>query len=98
MIKDQREVARKLRILQHADQTGDVSKTCQYIGIGRSGFYCWQVAHRRHGAAGLVNRLPIPNWHANRTPVEIEEKALHLRSQYYLGPTRIAWYLARRSE
>ncbi|KQZ22836.1 hypothetical protein ASD50_21120 [Mesorhizobium sp. Root552] len=39
--------------------------------------------------------LPIPKWHANRTPVEIEEKVLHHRSKYHLGPTRIVWYLAR---
>lgn len=95
MNKDQREISRKLRILQHAEQTGDVSKTCRYFGIGRSSFYRWQAAHRKYGAAGLVNRPPVPKWHANRTPVEIEEKVLHLRSQYHLGPMRIVWYLAR---
>ena len=46
------------------------------------------------GEAGLVNQPPIPKWHANRTPIEIEEKVLYLRSQYHLGPMRIVWYLA----
>ncbi len=36
-----------------------------------------------------------PKWHANRTPPEIEDKALHLRRKYHLGPIRIMWYLAR---
>ncbi|MBI1621677.1 helix-turn-helix domain-containing protein [Aquamicrobium sp. cd-1] len=95
MSKVRREITRKLRILQHAEETGDVSKTCRYFGVGRSSFYRWQTAYRKHGDAGLVNRPPIPKWHANRTPVEIEEKVLHLRSKHHLGPMRIVWYLAR---
>ncbi len=31
MNNDQREVRRKLRILQHADKIGDVSKTCRQV-------------------------------------------------------------------
>ena len=30
-----------------------------------------------------------------RRTKEIEEKVLHLRSKYHLGPMRIVWYLAR---
>ncbi|MBJ7579505.1 helix-turn-helix domain-containing protein [Devosia sp. MC532] len=61
MNKDQREIARKLRIIQHADQAGDVSKTCRYFGIGRSSFYRWQAAYRKHGGSGLVNRPRFRN-------------------------------------
>ena len=32
MSKVRREITRKLRILQHAEETGDVSKTCRYCG------------------------------------------------------------------
>lgn len=52
MNKDQREIARKLRILQHADETGHVAKTCRYFGIGRSSFYRWREAYRKHGEGG----------------------------------------------
>lgn len=38
MSKDQREIARKLRILQRAETTGHVAKTCRYFDIGRSSF------------------------------------------------------------
>ncbi len=31
MSKDQREIARKLRILRHAEETGHVAKTCRYF-------------------------------------------------------------------
>ena len=31
---DEREVQRKLRVLQHAELTAQVAKTCRYFGIG----------------------------------------------------------------
>lgn len=95
MSKDRREIANKLRIWQHAEETGDVAKTCRYFGIGRSSFCRWRDAQRKDGEEALVNKPPIPKWHANHTPIEIEKKVLHLRSKYRLGPMRIAWYLAR---
>ena len=56
MSKVQREIARKLRILQHAEETGHVAKTCRYFGVGRSSFYRWHEAYRKHGDAGLEFR------------------------------------------
>lgn len=35
--EDEREVQRKLRILQHAEKIGHVANTCRYFGIGRAG-------------------------------------------------------------
>ena len=49
MNNDQREIRRKLRILQHADKIGDVSKTCRYFGIGRASFYRWRQAYQDKG-------------------------------------------------
>ena len=95
MNRDQREIQRKLRILRYADEIGHVAKTCRYFGIGRTSFYRWRQAYAKYGEAGLVDAPPIPKWHANRTPLEIEEKVLHLRRKYHLGPIRIVWYLAR---
>jgi transposase len=81
--------------LRHAEQIGDVCKTCRYSGIARGSFYRWKAALQRQGEAGLVNRKPVPRNPANRTPPEIVEKVLHLRRTYHLGPIRIVWYLAR---
>ena len=39
MTDDQREIRRRLRVLEHAESSGDVSKTCRYFGIGRASFY-----------------------------------------------------------
>ena len=36
MTSDQREIRRKLRILEHAEATGKVSKTCRHFGIGHA--------------------------------------------------------------
>tara|TARA_R110002124_G_scaffold267777_3_gene435150 strand:+ start:18595 stop:19026 length:432 start_codon:yes stop_codon:yes gene_type:complete len=74
MNKEKREIARKLRVLGHAEETGQIAKTCRYFGVSRSSFYRWRTAFGTFGEAGLVNRPPIPKWHANRIPIEIEEK------------------------
>lgn len=95
MLQTERDIQRKLRILRHAEQIGDVSKTCRYFGIGRASFYRWQAAFRRQGELGLANRKTIPKNPANQTAPEVVEKVLHLRQTYHLGPIRIVWYLAR---
>ena len=95
MNNDQREIRRKLRILVHADRIGDVSKTCRYFGIGRASFYRWRHAYQGNGEAGLNNARPVPHNYPNKTPPEVVEKVLHLRSKYPLGPIRIMWYLER---
>jgi hypothetical protein len=35
---DEREVQRKLLVLEHAEHTGQVAKSCRYFGIGRASF------------------------------------------------------------
>lgn len=43
MTGDQREIRRKLRVLEHGRASGDVSKTCRCFGIGRAGFHRWRA-------------------------------------------------------
>ena len=95
MTKNDRDIQRKLRVLRHAEQIGDVSRTCRYFGIGRASFYRWRAAFQKRGEVGLVNKKTIPRNPANQTPPEIVEKVLHLRQTYHLGPVRIVWYLER---
>jgi transposase InsO family protein len=95
MTDDQREIRRKLRVLEHAEESGDVSRTCRYFGIGRATFYRWRHAYRVHGEAGLTNKRSVPHNHPSKTPPVVVEKVLHLRSKYHLGPIRIVWYLER---
>jgi transposase len=95
MTKEEHDIQRKLKVLRHAEKTGQVARTCRYFGVGRSSFYRWKAAYEQRGEAGLVNAKPIPKNPANQTPPEIVEKVLHLRSKYHLGSIRIVWYLAR---
>jgi transposase InsO family protein len=95
MTQAQRDIRRKLRILQHATETGNVSKTCRHFGISREIFYRWKRAYETHGDAALINQKPCPENPKLRTPPEIEEKILYLRGTYHLGQLRISWYLKR---
>ncbi len=79
MNQNERDIQRKLRILRHAEQIGDVCKTCRYFGIARGSFYRWRAALQRHGTAGLANRKPVPRNPANRTPVCTENSTRRRR-------------------
>ena len=95
MDQDQREIRRKRRILEHAQTTGNIIRTCRYFGVSRSTFYLWRGAFQTHGEQGLIRKKPIPHRMPNQTPPEVVEKVLHLRRNYHLGPIRIVWYLER---
>ena len=55
--EDAREVQRKLRVLQHAEQTGHVAKTCRYFGIGRASFHRWKRANERNGGLSYIETV-----------------------------------------
>jgi len=92
-----RAVLRKLKILNHATEIGNVSKTCRYFGISRETFYQWKRAFEAHGDQGLINKKPgfAPGSCPWKISDEIEEKILYLRKTYHFGPQRIAWYMER---
>ncbi len=93
--KAKREIRRKLRILNHAKESGNAAKTIRYFGVGRSTFYRWKERYEKYGEKGLINKKPCPENNRLRTPAHIEEKILHLRKTYHFGPERIAMYLKR---
>jgi len=95
MTSKQREINRRLRVLQHAEVSGNVCKTCRYFGIGRATFYRWKHKYDHMGEDGLVPRPPIGKSWPNQLPDEVVEKILHLRTKYHLGAQRIEWYLER---
>ena len=89
------DIRRKLRILNHAKESGNITQTCRYFGISREIFYRWKRAYAKHGETALINSKPCPQNPKRRTPPHIEEKILHLRRTYHLGQRRIHWYLLR---
>jgi len=66
MTDEQRNIQRKLRVLQHAEKIGNARKACRYFGVARSSFYRWQNAYQQFGEAGLKNAKSIPNPWADR--------------------------------
>jgi len=95
MTQAEREIRHKVRILKHAERSGNVSKTCRYYGVARSLFHIWKTKYELEGQAGLARKKPVAKTCPHATPPEIVEKVLYLRSNYHLGPMRIVWYMER---
>ena len=76
--KAEQDISRKLRVLNHAKEIGNIAKTCRYFGICRETFYSWRRAYATGGEAALINNKPCPENHKLRVPKHIEEKIVHL--------------------
>jgi len=95
MKQEERDFKRKLKVLKYAADIGHVSKACRYFGVSRASFYLWKKAYEQQGEAGLINSKPCPVNIPSHTPFNIENKILHLRRKYHLGPQRITCFLER---
>ncbi len=93
--RERADINRKLKALNHAIESGNISKTCRYFGISRETFYRWKRAYESEGERGLINSKPCPENPKLRTPAAIEEKIIYIRKHYYLGQQQISWYLKR---
>ena len=47
MTNEERDIQRKLKVLQHAEKIGNARKACRYFGVGRSSFYRWRDAYQK---------------------------------------------------
>ncbi|NQT76847.1 MAG: IS481 family transposase [Bacteroidetes bacterium] len=94
-VKEKRDIKRKLNLINHAKEIGNVKKACRYFGISRSTYYVWIERYEKDGEKGLINSKPCPENPKLRTPMYIEEKVIYLRKKYHFGPQRIYWYLKR---
>jgi hypothetical protein len=68
-----REIRRKMRVLDYAASVGSASQTCRYFGVGRAAFYRWKDVLAKEGAAGpsglgrdLLFALSGPDFEARR--------------------------------
>jgi len=89
------DIRRKTKVLDHAEQSGNISFTCRKYGISRDTFYRWKKQLKNGGPEALVNSKPCPENPKIRVPKEIEEKILYVRKEFGLGQQRISWYLER---
>ena len=58
MTDAQRDIKRKMKVLEYAKECGNVAKTCRYFGISRQCYYNWLHAYERRGEAGLIDSRP----------------------------------------
>ena len=93
--QDAQVVRHKIKILNYADEIGNVTTACRHFGISRDTFYRWRRDYAKHGDKGLINSKPCPENPNVRVAPVIEEKILYLRKHYHFGQTRISWYLER---
>ena len=93
--KAEHDIARKLKVFNHANAHGNISKTCRYFGICRETFYTWRRAYDSGGNQALMNNKPCPENHKLRVPRAIADKIVYLRSAYHFGPDRMVWHLQR---
>jgi Homeodomain-like domain len=63
-------------------------------GISRATLTKWYKRWLLHGDPGLLDRTSRPDYQPTRTPDDIEEVVLQLRTVEKWGPDRIAGYLA----
>ena len=97
MTVSEREIKRKLRVLNYAKEIGNISKACRFYGLSRQAFYKWKRAYEKFGEPGLAPKKHGVSSENSplKTPPEIEEKILYIRRHYHLGKLRISWYLKR---
>jgi transposase-like protein len=54
MTPSQRDISRKLRILNYAKQIGNVTAACRHFGISREISYKWERAYEKAGEATII--------------------------------------------
>ena len=76
--------AKRLRVLEYAQKTGNVRKACRYFGIGRSSFYRWKRAFDQEGESGLANK-----------PRETGTRYTHALSENVSRPDCAYWFYCK---
>ena len=51
---------KRLKWIQHYQDTKNISKTCRYFGISRTTFYKWFERYKKDGLEGLLDRPKTP--------------------------------------
>jgi transposase InsO family protein len=54
------DIRRKLKILNHAQESRNISATCRYFGITKETFYRWKRGHTKEVEKAFINCKPCP--------------------------------------
>ncbi len=88
-------MARFRYIILEYSRGRNISKACREFNIPRSTFYNWRKRYDEEGPSGLYRKKPVAHSHPRKTPPEVIEKILEIRSEYQMGAWRIKYYLER---
>lgn len=94
MLTQQSIIKHKLRILEYA-RTHTIAQTSRYYGVSRQFIHKWKKRFEQYGEQGLLPGKRGPKNSMRRTPREVEEKIVYLRSKYHFGQFTISHYLLR---
>jgi transposase InsO family protein len=95
--RDQIIYQRRLRVLAHAEETGNVAETSRVFGVSRTRIYEWRRVAERYGVEALMPKARRRPQLANATPTHVLEALLTLAVlQPTLGCRQLADRLADR--
>jgi len=78
------------------EATGSVTQACHKAHVGRGTFYYWKPRFDEHGYAGLEEFASRAPKEPDRTPADVEQKVIALRSEHSeWGKRRITDELAK---
>jgi transposase InsO family protein len=88
---------RRVRVLAHAEKSGNVSETCRTFGISRKTFYEWHGVAERYGLEALMPKARRRPQLPNATPTHVVAELLAVAvAEPTLGCRQIADRLADR--
>jgi transposase InsO family protein len=88
---------RRVRVLEHAGETSNVSLTCRTFGISRKTFYEWQTLAREYGLEALLPKARRRPQLPSATPTHVLHELLALAvAEPTLGCRRLSDRLADR--
>lgn len=97
MTRDQIIYQRRVRVLAHAAETGNVAETCRTFGISRKTFYEWRGVAERYGLEALMPKARRRPQLPNATPTHVLHELLAVAvAEPTLGCRQLADRLADR--
>ena len=90
---------RRVRVLDHAAQSGNVSETCRVFGISRKTFYEWKALAERYGLDALLPKSRRTPQMPNATPTWVVSELLTVAvTEPTLGCRQLADRLENRGQ
>jgi transposase InsO family protein/transposase-like protein len=72
----------RLRVLQLAEELGNVSDACRQAEMDRTSFYEWRRRYREHGLEGLKDLPPVHKSHPQTTPQQVVQRLISVALEH----------------